>query len=71
MTVFATCGTYAGANAHKKYSDPTCAACRKAAADYAAWWRFKTGQQRSLRQCMLCGSVFAKHVCSMVEIVNT
>ena len=35
------CGTYAGAQAHKRRHESPCDACRKASAEYIAEWRRK------------------------------
>jgi hypothetical protein len=59
----APCGTYGGAQHHKKAGEPLCAECAAANADYAAWRRFKTGHIRKPRACPLCGSVFTQHQC--------
>lgn len=45
-----TCGTYAGANAHKRHSETLCAPCRQAAADYVREWRRRTGRTRHTLQ---------------------
>lgn len=38
------CGTYAGANAHKRRDENLCDPCRVAAADYVRDWRRRSGR---------------------------
>jgi len=63
MTTDPRCGTYAGAVAHKAAKEPTCPACKQAAADYQRMWRFRTGKQIDPGRCPHCGSVFSDHQC--------
>jgi hypothetical protein len=38
------CGTYAGANAHKRYGEKPCDPCRLATNEYQRAWRHRTGR---------------------------
>lgn len=38
----AECGTYAGAQAHRKRGEAACDDCKRAQADYTAAWRRRT-----------------------------
>lgn len=44
------CGTYAGVNAHKRYSEQQCDRCRAAQAEYMREWRRRTGRTTSTLQ---------------------
>jgi hypothetical protein len=56
-------GSYAGWQAHRRLGEQPCPDCTRAMVDYAAMWRFRTGQHRHPRVCRECGSVFPTHLC--------
>jgi hypothetical protein len=58
------CGTYAGPAAHDRAGTPRCEDCKRAATEYQAARRFRTGFQRDPWRCSGCGSVFREHRCS-------
>jgi hypothetical protein len=64
------CGTYAGVSAHNVAKEPLCDDCRRANADYSAWWRFRTGRLRMPRSCPRCGSVFFEHRCGAPDVAH-